>query len=322
MSDPTLPWGGSAPLTFGANPEGPSEAQRATAASLAKKKKTNLLIAVLLALVVVVGTVTVLGKVGSKSDAYVLKANSKLSALSTLTPEDFTATGVALGDVVASADLPATLPASAQEVDDLYKKDGIIIADNQEALVSWAKTVLPNYPAQYDIDKNQQLTGSMLAAPAGVDNGSVLSESERLISIQADLSMAVSGTLQAGDHVSVWAVYRASTGDSTSLVSGMVLEDAEIVGVQLPQDILRTVQQNQVKDGSATAPSAADLLPGMYTLKINADDQARMAVVAGGEGVSIVLVYKPANAKAATPAPTSIIAALCAYNNTSPVCTG
>lgn len=222
-------------------------------------------------IVFVVFGLAVFGLMGSSPKQYVAIAKSPVPALGTLS--------LSVVDAVAVTD-EALVP-------------GAFKAKTKDEAIKLALKTLTG-AAQYPIPAKSQLTAEMFA-DVSLGLGYGLSPSERLVSISASVSGAITGKLRAGDRVDV--VF-ASTNGQGGILTSVVASDILIVATSAAEQTLKNVADKQVGENKDTA--AADLLPtqplpGIYVLRTPAELVTVLATVdaasAFGSG-KLYLVYR------------------------------
>ncbi|MCP4793126.1 MAG: hypothetical protein GY882_07350 [Actinomycetia bacterium] len=107
-----------------------------------------------------------------------------------------------------------------------------------------------------------------------------LAADERIVSLRARVGDAAGGVLSAGDHVDVLATGSAQFG---TRVTAVVVDDVEIVAVRPSESSYNTAASAQNNDtGRDLAPEAllpGDPVPGIYLVRVTADEALRIAAV-------------------------------------------
>lgn len=262
---------GPAPAVAASAPnEGPGKEKKKRARSAGSKRRFGA-IAIVLAVAAGVLMLTVLGNATSPDNTYVLRAARVMSVISEVTPGDIEAIAVS-SDAVEPGAIKGSTP---EEVLDfaIGEKDGPDGAN-------WK--VVGQRP-RTQILEGQQLRPEMFTSGQG-SIVAVLGEDERLVSVQVPVSKALAGALAPGDYVDV-AV-------SSSDITGVVAEGAEIVAVAVAEDIFRSATQRQsANDLGPREVLPSDPIPGTYVLRVPAD--RAVPIINADSAGTLYLIARP-----------------------------
>lgn len=228
---------------------------------LGTNRKLALVLAGLAAIFVLL-TVTATDQPG----AYVVRTSSDLGAFQVISEDDLVATAVP--DVAYVESGAVTAPTEAEA---LERAEELIVGRTTPLALPSGAQVRPDTLSMAD---------AALLASLGPD--------ERLVSISATPANAVAGKLRVGDRVDVVVV--AENAGVTSVIA----QDIPIVDVQLSAEDLRALssrQANQTSDDTTAAEVPANpVLPGVYTVRANADLASRL--VAADATATVFLAYR------------------------------
>lgn len=173
---------------------------------------------------------------------------------------------------------------ATQVTPDLLEEGAITGSTEKEALEK-ALSQIGDSPARFPIPAGSQLhlqqfgTETKLLKP--------LAPTERLISVQATVSNAVAGTLNAGDRVDIVGY------DADSKATNLLLGDVEIVARQVSQDAYNSAAQQQTGEkGKSLKPEdliPQDPIPGLYVVRVPADQVIRLLAVGNNGTLHLVL---------------------------------
>lgn len=214
---------------------------------------------------------------------YVVRAKQGITALSVVTPEQF----------------------EAVAMDPTFIEPGTVQGDSAEAAMTSLTELIASGRLVVNLYQGQQIRPEFFSAVAQL--ATPLAADERLIAVNAALSSAVAGQVQAGDRVDIYVAVTAAE----QTVARMVLPDVEVVSVNVSQEVLNQTAQNQT-DEENRDKTPSELLPskpigGTYVLRVK-DADVNDLVVADA-GAVIYLVLRGADAKTpddATPAVSSL----------------
>lgn len=137
-----------------------------------------------------------------------------------------------------------------------------------------------------------------------------LGPDERLITIRAGVARAFAGRIVAGDHVDVVA----TDGE----IAAVVAVDAEVVAVDVDEDALLAaadrVNNPEDPEGDLDRDDVvpADPIPGLFTVRVRAEDVTRLTVT--DSGAELVLAYRDPDAEDTfTAVPAALLDTMCAY---------
>lgn len=215
---------------------------------------------------------------------------------------------LAAGEVVDAAQLKAVPMA-----EDLII-DGSFQGTSEKAALELAKAEIEGKRAQYPLGANQQVVKDQFNVEIAL--AEPLKAGERLVSIQATVANAVAGSIVPGDRVDVLA--------STKEVSGVVLSDVPVVSVTVSENQFQAVADQQTGDAKDAKPQSllpSTPVPGIYVVRVAAEDAARL--VAADAGADMTLVYRPKDASGLTPSkPLTAAGVICAADENAKGCAG
>jgi Flp pilus assembly protein CpaB len=205
-----------------------------------------------------------------KPTTYVVRAGNNIGALATVTQDQL----------------------KAIQIDDKEIESGAVTGKTADKAIKSAMSIIGDRPTQIPIFAGAQIHPEMFSkSQIKLDNG--LAADERLISIKANVSDAVGGSIAPGDHVDVTAV--STSGDP---VANVIAYDVPVVGVTASDQQINQAAGTQTGEDKDKKPS--DLLPGApipgtYIIKIKAPQQPLFSAVS--QGYQLYLGYRPANAE-------------------------
>lgn len=242
----------------------------------------------------VLAVVALLGLVffGGGAKSYVAVVNQPVNAYSPVTPDNVSV-------VEMSTDLI---------------EPGAISGSDSNAVLTAAATIITDTTTQWPLFALQQLhpeqfsnSGATLAKPLGPD--------ERLMSLRANVSSTVAGSLKAGDRVDIVATDNNSNG-----LAGIVAEDIELVKVAPNESALDAAGDTTSGSGaSSTEPGGSTEqttsntvrpVGGTYVIRIPADLVPAIASI-DSSASRVYLVYRSPDAKDATEQSTTLRDSLC-----------
>lgn len=135
---------------------------------------------------------------------------------------------------------------------------------------------------QYPLAAKAQIHKDVFGAQALL--GEPLAATQRLVSLHAPISTAVAGSLVVGDRVDILTVHDG--------ITTVVAYDVPIVAVTVSEDRYNSVADAQATDKDVKAGDVlpGDPVPGMYTVRVEADQTAALTA-ADAEG-SVVFAYR------------------------------
>lgn len=225
--------------------------------------------------------------------------------------------------IEASRDIPALSPISVEMVkavsvpQDSIVADAIQAADATEALALATEQFKTNPRVKYPIKTNQQITASDFGADLALD--APLTNGERLISISASVANGVAGQLTAGDSVDIIG----TVDDASNVkVTGLLASNVPIVSVTVAENQIEQAGSKQTQGTGATTAAEAlpanPIAPGIYVLRVSAEDATNIAAVqAGGK---LTLLYRNSDSQDLKPELLSGVQALCKVNADSASC--
>jgi Flp pilus assembly protein CpaB len=233
---------------------GPQGATMPEAKKLPTKRKTrtSALAAVLLALVA--GMVLFVGTGTTDDTVYAYRAKDLIAVRTPLTADMFDAVAVD----------PEVIPSDA------------ITAPSAEELA--AAVTFDGMVNLFPISAGTTLTTAMLSVDGMLSDP--LAADERLISVSATFGNSVAGSLRVGDRVDVIGI-----GGSTLPVAQLLVTDVEVVAIAGPEDSIASAVARQfsaAEGGDQVTREEvlpADPIPGVYTLRVRADQATRLAIV-------------------------------------------
>lgn len=112
-----------------------------------------------------------------------------------------------------------------------------------------------------------------------------LDAEHRLMSIEAMPASAAGGVIKPGERVDVVIV------DTSFGVATTMFEDVEVVAVHPAESALESIYSTQIQDPALDTANIlpSDPYPGIYTLKVPAEDTIPLGLAANAEGVTVVL---------------------------------
>lgn len=242
-------------------------------------------------LVAIVGAYVLLGL--GNPGTYVVVAKSPLAA----------------GDVVDAGSQLKAVP---------LNKDLIIAGTfqgtSEKAALELAKSEINGKRVQYPLGANQQVVKDQFNVEISLADP--LKAGERLVSIQATVANAVAGSIVPGDRVDVIG--------STKEVSGLVLSDVPVVSVTVSENQYQAVAEQQTGESKDAKPQSllpSTPVPGIYVVRVAAEDAARL--VAADAGADMTLVYRPKDGTGLTQAkPLTAAGVICEADETAKGCAG
>jgi Flp pilus assembly protein CpaB len=162
----------------------------------------------------------------------------------------------------------------------------------------------------YPVPAAQQIRSTMLVSTGELSVP--LTVDERLISITARASNAVSGSIRPGSLVDVYV------SDSDGL-TGVLGQRVEIVAVSLLPEQFESVAQQQFNDPAKTLSDFVSTQPvgGTYVIRVRAGDVARY--IAADTAGKITLALQGTDAATFSPTPTDLRGTICG-GSPDPIC--
>lgn len=222
--------------------------------------------------------------------------------------------------VRAAEDLPAytvvgaeqfvivALPPAAIEEGALSGKDRDELSEQLETLIAESQT-------RELVRKDSQIHASMFSTT--IDLNRPLSPGERLVSIEANITDAVNGSVSPGDRVDIVAVDRDGT-------ASVILSDIEVIHVSLSSrqfDDIASSQTGESRGSAAGELVPARPLPGSYVLRINGAD-ATVLLSAADQARLWILWRDPAETGFLFAPTLTLPEALCAWDPGALACVG
>lgn len=193
-------------------------------------------------------------------------------------------------------------------IDPLYLEEGAVVGDSAEEALTEAAELVDGARTQVPLAKGAQVRPDMFSTEASLA-GRPLEADERLVSIRANVTSAVAGSLRAGDHVDVIAFYEGDPG-----LAGLVGSNIEIVAVSVAENQLSSAASAQSgEEGRELKPSdvlPTTPIPGTYTMRVKADQAVRFAAL--DAATQLYLTYRGADATDVVTPPVEVLALICA----------
>lgn len=271
--------------------------------------KRSYVIGLLAMLVAVVGFFLATSP-GTAKDRYVLRTKTAIPALSKIDVDNLEIVVVPRGSVEgglpdqADLDSDAALPVAERSAFAGRAFSAESRADLEKLRDEYFATGTDTF-AQVDVPSGVQLRGDMLTYQTKFPS---LAPGERLVSVSADISASVAGTLRAGDVVDVWTVV------DNKLVT-RVTAGVEIVAVRPSESVINS---NARSSSETTVPASSTVIPGIYTLKAN-ETQVASITLAAAQG-NVYLVYRSATAVTGPAQSLTLGQALCTESGQIVVC--
>ena len=194
----------------------------------------------------------------------------------------------------------------AIEIDPLYLEKDAVTGDSADEALDEAAALIEGARTQLPIAQGAQIRPEMFSADAILTDP--LAPDERLVSVRADITSAVAGTLRTGDHIDVISYLEGNPG-----IAGVVAVDVEIVSVTLSSSGLSSAATSQSSEsGRDLKPSdvlPADPIPGTYVLRVKAEQALRLSAL--DAATTLYMSYRGTNAVDAVVDPVDVLSLIC-----------
>jgi Flp pilus assembly protein CpaB len=194
-------------------------------------------------------------------------------------------------------------------------EEGAISGKDRDELVAQLEALIAESQTRELIRKDSQIHPSMFSTT--IDLNVPLAPGERLVSIEADITDAVNGSISPGDRVDIIAVDRDGT-------ASVILSDVEVIHVSLSSrqfDEIASSQTGERRGSAAGELVPARPLPGSYVLRINGSDAT--VLLSAADQARLWLLWRDPSDTGLLFAPTlTLPEALCAWDPGALACAG
>jgi len=207
----------------------------------------------------------------------------------------------------------STTSLNAVKVDPAVVVDGALSASSSKDVLGKVADLLKKSPrATRSIAKGEQVTPSMFGS--ALDLADKVDPDQRLLSVEIPISRAVGGQVEAGSSVDIIG--------TANDVTGVLATAVKVMSVTVSESAYQHIADLQSSD---TKAKPSDLLPatpvpGIYLLRVSADEAARIQAVA--DNGTLTLVYRPADSTDMPADTMTAHQAVCALSPTSSSCSG